>query len=90
MTHNTARSVSQVIFAIVRGLFTTPVRIIPSHHSLLEVLDFSLGVSKCQMYAKLFRIQLLQFESDSLHSESVDCHKRKSLLQQNATLMLKY
>ena len=66
----------------------TPGRIIPSHHSLLEVLDFSLWVSKCQMYAKLFRIQLLQFESDSLHSESVDCHKRKSLLQQNATLML--
>ena len=33
-----------------------PGRIIPSHHSLLEVLDFSLGVSKSQMYAKLSMI----------------------------------
>ena len=31
-------------------------RTIPSHHSLLEVLDFSLGVSKSQMYAKLSMI----------------------------------
>ena len=51
-----------------------PGRKIPSHHSLLDVFDFSLDFSKCQMYAKLFRIQLFHFEGDSLHSDSIDCH----------------
>ena len=45
----------QRLRTVVRGL-TWPGRIIPSHHLLLEVLDFSLGVSKSQMYAKLSMI----------------------------------
>ena len=43
-------------FFVDLGQASCPGGIIPSHHSLLEELDFSLRVSKCQRYAKLFRI----------------------------------